>query len=292
MQEATVYRWDGNRLALSSPTEASIEGRLRVAESWLVSQGAVRSLLLHYRRFQQSANAWQGSPPMWDFLTAVTRRLPRSGDWFPRIEYVVGNDGLDVLQMRLRAAPQRESTARIVTHPVKDPRQYPQIMGPDLAMLLQIGRQANMYGADESVLLDERGRVLSTTFNSLAWWRGETLCFPPASERIYPSIARDQAITIAEASGVAVEYEWVTPADLVDHEVWLLGALHGIRAVTEWTHHGEALPVAPSRRARLWQRRLDQFALPLPTASAPGGSAAASGGATHSPDRTSPSPGF
>lgn len=266
MHEATVYRWDGNRLALSSPTALPITGTLRVADSWVITGGLVRGLLLHYRRFQKAANTYPDAPPMWDFLTSATRRLPRQGNWFPRIEYLRGVDGDDILQMRLREAPPRDQAARLVTHAVPDPRKHPQIMGPDLAMLLQIGRQAQMYGADESVLLDEDGRVLSATFNAIAWWEDETLCMPPASMSVYPSITREQTITIAEASGVEVRFHTATPHDLVGREVWLLGALHGIRAVTSWSHEGSELPLIPSRRARLWQRRMDQFALPLPTA--------------------------
>lgn len=267
MQETTVYRWDDGRLSLTSPALAPVEGRLLVADSWLVASGGVRSLLLHYRRFQRAANTWQDSPPMWEFLTAVTRRLPRTGSWFPRVEYVAGDGGEDILQMRLRQAPELHETARIVTYPQPDPRRYPQIMGPDLATLLQIGRQANMYGADESVLLDEDGAVVSTTFNALAWWEDETLCLPPMSDRVWPSITRDQVITIAEASGVEVAYGRVAPRELAHREIWLLGALHGIRAVTHWRHRGIDIPVASSGRSRIWQRRLQQFALPLPTAS-------------------------
>ncbi len=264
MHEATVYRWDGERLALSRPTTSSIDGRLRVAESWLVTNGIVRSLLLHYRRFQKSASSVPGSPPMWDFLTAVTRRLPRVGDWFPRIEYIQGYRGEHILQMRLRTAPALSSTARLVTHPIPDPRIAPSTLGPDLAMLLQLGRQANMYGADESVLLDEAGRVLSTTFNAIAWWENETLCLPPEHSHVFPSIAREQVILIAEASGVSVKYEWTTPEQLADKEVWLLGELHGIRSVTSWLHGQTEFVYPASQRARLWRRRLDQFALPLP----------------------------
>jgi len=48
-----------------------------------------------------------------------------------------------------------------------------------------------------------------------------------------------------------------TPNELTGNEVWLVGSLHGIRAVSEWV--GDGLPTGAPVRAPAWQQRLDQL---------------------------------
>lgn len=264
MTTETVLEWDGRRLHGVDPAHGGRRGRLLVADSWRVSSGTVRSLLLHYRRFQDSGKLLADPPPLWDYLTAVTRRLPRTGEWFPRIEMLASPSGDISLQLRLRPAPPVNDTARLMTLDRPDPRHHPRQMGPDLSALLQIRRQALMYEADDMVLLNPCRRVVSTTVNAIAWWEGETLCLPPDGPTIFPSVTRSLVLLIADATGVPVRYAQASPEDLAQHEVWILGALHGIRAVRSWQHGAEELPLASTQRHRLWNRRLQLMALPLP----------------------------
>lgn len=264
MAEDSIFRWTGTELTLLPADMLNSGGRLRVAESWLLSDGQTRSLLNHYRRFQRATSAWRESPPLWDFLTAVTESMPRRGHWVAQIEYLHGDDRSPILQLRTTAPAPHHHTVSLWTHPAPDPRTYPAFLGPDWAMMLQLRRQANMYGADDSVLLDTSGHVLGTTFDTIAWWRAETLCLPPYGPRVTGSVTREIVEDIAHASGVSIRYEEVSPEELTDHEVWTICDLYGIRSVSRWMHDGTDIAPAPSQRARLWQRRLAQFALPLP----------------------------
>lgn len=61
---------------------------LLVADSWLVRDGRVRGLERHRERFLRACGE-AGGPPLrrlLEFWRDMTEALPRSGEWFPRVE--------------------------------------------------------------------------------------------------------------------------------------------------------------------------------------------------------------
>ena len=65
------------------------DARLAAADSWLVDDGRVRALDLHFARFRSAiARVAPDHERYLDkFFEAVVAALPRTGRWFPRIEF-------------------------------------------------------------------------------------------------------------------------------------------------------------------------------------------------------------
>jgi branched-subunit amino acid aminotransferase/4-amino-4-deoxychorismate lyase len=111
-----------------------------------------------------------------------------------------------------------------------------------------------MHGADEAILLNSKGEIAEGALSSLVWWRGDVLYAPDDTIPWLPSVTRQLVLEVANQSGVEVRLEAAKPESLIGCEVWLLGALHGIRVVTEWIDLGGEL--GPSRRAEAFSKRL------------------------------------
>jgi len=234
----------------------SEDARLAAADSWLVDDGRVLALEKHFERFRLAVRQIAPSHEIYldDFFASVERALPRSGRWFPRIEFHEDSATEHHLHLRLREAPEALSTATLWTLDEVDPRISPQIKGPDLSLGQQLRRRANLHGADEAVLLNEAGMVLEGALSSLVWWRDGVLCAPGPDLPWLPSVTRDLVWSIAEQVGVKTSFETVKPKSLNGLEIWLLSSLHGIRVVVDW----DALPdgPAPAEHAETFNRRL------------------------------------
>ena len=107
------------------------------------------------------------------------------------------------------------------------------------------------------MLSDGQGHLIEGAYSSLLWWEGERLCAVPDDAPALPGITRRLVLEIAAGDGIDVRYALPTPSDLAGNEVWLVGSLHGIRAVSEWV--GDGLPTGAPVRAPAWQQRLDQL---------------------------------
>jgi branched-subunit amino acid aminotransferase/4-amino-4-deoxychorismate lyase len=238
---------------------------LRVADSFLVAEGKVRGLDLHRERFTSACTAL--GVRVGEFWDESVRQLPRTGRWFPRFEL---RDS-DELALQPRPAPTTGGRVRVSVHEGPDPRTKPWVKGPDLAALGELkARAASAYGADEVVLTDTDGVVLEAAYSGVLWWEGETLCVPPGDRPILPSVTVRLLRQLAAERRVEVAERARTPADLVDLEVWLVSALHGVRPVAAWLtgRPGSTLPAErdspPAERAYEWQRALLDLAQPLP----------------------------
>lgn len=269
MDEYThLLGWTGSALReVSAQAAGASQPRMLLCDSWLVTDGRVRELNSHLRRFARGVHHSEaGQINLLDFYTAVTQVLPREGLWFPRIELMqyAGDDYR--LQVRVRPAPPISHTAKLISYPEPDPRRLPQFKGPDLPLQHQLRRWAQMRGADEAVLVDSRGYLLEGAMSAIVWWDGEDLVAPDLFGRGVASVTKRLVVMVAEAAGLRVRFENARPDDLAGCEVWSLSALHGIRAVTHWqvTAGGGQLPVLLTQRHRIWQRRLDQAAQTLP----------------------------
>lgn len=261
---SAVYRWKQHELELLDYCDAT-GLTLEVADSWLVSDGTVLAIELHRSRFLSSVRARGFDPAVIEeFWDAAVAAIPRTGEWFPRVE-LLSRDGAVQFLFRARSAPERKRSIVLVSHDGDDPRTAPSIKGPDLASMLRLRTAAQQHGADDAVLLSPLGFVVEGAHTSLLWWRGETLCAPvPEFERI-DSVTAKSVITLATALGVDIYYEAVTPAELDGLEVWAVNALHGIRIVTAWIG-GPSMAEQPGRLMR-WRSLLDTLRRQLPSTS-------------------------
>lgn len=330
MSGAGVWEWDSEAgdagvFIRTDGVETSIapaaqSERLLVADSWLVTDGCVRALEAHRRRFARSCRVRAGeieaggaeaevfptgaesaeaavtaaptvadhaaSDHFWDALVAL---LPRTGDWFPRVELVDGGPSQteDALQLRLRVrpAPARGTTVVVWDPQVPDSRVHPQIKGPDLDQLGELRTEALARGAREVLLTDASGHVVEAANSSVFWWEEDALWTPASAVVPLDGVTASLVAEAAQRRGITVRSRPVTRAELEEHEVWLTNALHGIRAVSQWRTAeggsaddalaGSAPPdssatQAPIDRTRLqgWRDEWDAHARPLPDASA------------------------
>lgn len=235
-----------------------------VSDSFLVERGRVLAQGLHRSRFLASVAAVRPSAAdeaaaFWD---AVIVALPRTGDWFPRVDLVDG-PGSTRFRYLERPAPTRARSVVLATHVGTDPRTTPRIKGPDLSALRRVREAAAAGGAGEVVIRSPDGLVVEGGYSALAWWRGDSLCLPaPELERV-DSVTAKVVVTVATALGTDVLWEEAAPSDLDGLEVWCLNSLHGIRIVTAWTD-GPAVAELPGRLAA-WRTRLGRLSRPLAT---------------------------
>ena len=246
-----LYRWNGDASAWeeSEPAGTSVA----VADSWLLEDGRVTRLDLHRERFLASVAELgdaDAAERAWDSLSPL---MPLTGRWFPRIDLLSD----DRLTVALRPAPPREASVVAWLMPEPDPRLLPTRKGPELELLDQLRGRAREHGAGEAVLSGSDGRLLEGAYSSLLWWEGETLCAVPDDAPVLPGITRRLLLELAEEGGTEVRYERPAQGQLAGREVWLVGSLHGIRAVSEWTP--DDLAVGAAIRAPAWQQRLDQL---------------------------------
>ena len=258
---ATTSRWTGG--ALEARDDCDVHpARILVADSWLVSEGTVLALGLHRARFLGSI------PPhvaegldldaFWDAAIAL---IPRTGDWFPRVELRLQSDAPQLL-FRLRPAPERSRSIVLATFEGPDPRTEPRTKGPDLEAMVRLRTSVQEQGAGDAVLLAPEGWIADGSTTCLAWWRGDALAVPSAGIARIDSVTLRSVLALATATGVDVLHEEARPQDLDGCEVWALNALHGIRIVTSWID-GPATAEEPGRLEN-WRRRLDALRRPLP----------------------------
>lgn len=242
---------------------------LAVADSWLVEDDRVRSLQAHYERFiagvatlDAKSNPRNITHREIDaFFDAVIALIPTEGRWFPRVEFHAGL--AEPLFLKLRKAPDQLGQAILWTYPEIDPRSNPAVKGPDLSLGMQLRRNAQVHGADESALIDANGNIAEGALSSIVWWRGDTLCAPDLQSRWLPSVTRAEVFAIAAQLGLETREESAKPAELSGCEVWILGSMQGVRPVSGWIADDEVLAPESVRfdadslkRVEVFQRRL------------------------------------
>ena len=263
MSASSIFRWHDGELRLLDCCDTT-DSVIAAADSWLVIDGAALAIDLHRSRFFDAIDRTPAAHHELDldnFWKAAIATIPRNGEWFPRVELQL-HSGAPRLVFRLRPAPERGKSVRLVTHRGPDPRTTPLVKGPDLSALLRARAAAQSRGADEAVIASPDGYVVEGAYSSILWWRGETLCAPsPELERI-DSVTAASVVTLATALSIDLYYESVEPAELDGLEIWALSALNGIRIVTEWID-GPATAEKPGRLGA-WRARLDRLRKALP----------------------------
>ena len=236
------------------------DGRLLVADSWRVVDGRVRGVDRHRARFlraveNQRPNAVADAD---QFVTAVIDALPRTGDYFPRVELRGRGDDWQ-LWYRLRPTPETSADVVVATAP-HDVRTQPLVKGPDLDALQSLRIAVQPLGADEAVIVDEQGHIVEGAYSGLLWWRDGVLVRPDDSMPRIASVTVDLVLAAARAEAVPLAEERARPTDLAGCEVWVLSALHGLRVATNWV---DAPGLAPARRAAHGRAWLEAAATPL-----------------------------
>ncbi|MFJ3306551.1 aminotransferase class IV [Streptomyces sp. NPDC086549] len=254
----SLSTWDPGSGLTPAPTS---DGRLLVADSWLLRDGRMRGYARHRERFLRSCGDCDGPPlrRLIEFWQDVTAALPRSGEWFPRVELASESHELRLL---LRHAPPLGTEVRVWATGQIDPRTIPRRKGPDLAALARLRTRAVAHGADEAVLVAPTGLVLESATASLVWWEDDVLCLPPPQLPVLPGVTVGLVQERARQSGIRVAHRERTLAELDGREVWVVNALHGIRPVTAWT--GQSMTAGPAARAPEWRRWLEEMMEPLP----------------------------
>lgn len=244
--------------------DSSAEVQLKVADSWLVDDGKIRSLDSHFKRFGQWVIAQDASQQSYlaGYFAEVKRILPRVGRWFPRMEYHGEQQPNLRLYLRLRQAPSKMESVALWSYPDPDPRQQPTIKGPDLSLCQQLRRHANMSGADEAVITDAKGFVAEGALSALVWWRGDVLCSSDDKTNWLPSITREEVFGIATQMGFETKVENVRPVELAKLPIWALSSLNGIMPVRSWVGVADVFPEsvhldAFNRRLKLLGTQLD-----------------------------------
>ncbi len=241
----------------------SLGTQLAVADSFLLDEGRVRNLGLHFERFTRWVDRVtpDNVTALEEFFYMVVQALPLEGQWFPRLELHTDQPERHQLHLRLRPAPELLGSAVLWTYPEPDPRSNRSIKGPDLSLGLQLRRRANMLGADEAVLLTESGHISEGALSSIVWWRGDVLCGPNNETEWLESITRREVFSIAEQMGLQTRTEKVKPADLVETEVWMLSSLQAIRPVDSWIDLGG--PLAQATHVEAFTKRLRLLSSPI-----------------------------
>lgn len=275
MSAATTYRWQGGALEARDDCDVA-PATILAADSWLVTEGTALAIGLHRARFFDAVDELAerhgrshevdalDRDAFWDASIAI---IPRTDEWFPRVELRVQHDAAELL-LRMRPSPARRRSLTLATFRGRDPRTEPWIKGPDLEAMTRLRTEAQQHGADEAVLLSGAGFVAEGSTTCLAWWVGDALCVPSLELPRIDSVTLRSALALAAATGVDVLHDSVTPESLEGCEVWALNALHGIRIVTGWVD-GPATAELPGRLDS-WRARLDALRKPLPLASGSG----------------------
>jgi len=262
MSASTTYLWRDDVLEARDDCDV-IPASIEAADSWLVTEGTVLALDLHRTRFMTSiprGRYLQLDPGA--FWTASLAAIPRTGNWFPRVELRLQLLSPQLL-LRLREAPELRRSIVLTTHHGRDPRGSPRFKGPDLEAMTRLRTIAQKSGADEAVLLTPQGFVADGSTTSIAWWRGDALCVPSDDIDRIDGVTLRSVIALATALGIDILHESVRPEELDGLEVWALNSLHGIRIVTSWVD-GPATAEKPGR-VTSWQKRLDALRKPIPS---------------------------
>lgn len=202
-----------------------------------------------------------------ELLATAPARISAFGEGWPRLELRLDEaDGSPRLALRLRSLPELHETIELRTAGHLEVP-HPERKGPNIAHYAALNRD---LGA-EGLLTDARGHVLEGTTTSLVWWpreqeHAEQYGFVVESEARVPSVT--EGLIVAAGGGRLVgekphrrrigqpQPRSVTPAELAEHEVWAVNALHGIRVVT--SIDGVRLPPPHERRLKWFREALDR----------------------------------
>lgn len=179
-------------------------------ETVRIRDGVAPLWYLHLRRLASSCKAL-GVPLPGELPT------PSGGaDRVHRLE--VGPRGLDVSERPVGGTePVSLVRARVVHRP------YPH-KTTERGQFERALKQARAAGADDAVLLTERGHVAECAIWGVFWWEGDRLCAPALELGVLPGVARAR---LAELAGEISERR-ATPAEIEGRSLFLANSVRGV----------------------------------------------------------------
>lgn len=143
----------------------------------------------------------------------------------------------------IRPLKEPGSTNILDSLPITDARQHPKFKGPDLGWQNRQLAQLRARGADEGLLIEDNGRVVSAVRSSLLVISDGEVRVPATPRTTYSVTAAAVLARLAEL-GVQVhrEVEGLTLGQLRTSEVWTINSVAGIQRVTGWLEYGSVLP--------------------------------------------------
>lgn len=220
------------------------------------------------------------------FLADALHQIAGYGEGWPRLELWRDRPGATPrLALQLRQSPPLSETIelRAAGH-IKT--ETPETKGPNIARFAALNRE---LGA-EALLLDKRGHVLEGATTSLLWWprsqagsessasagststntnanAGTEICGAVVESRARVDSITERLLIMAggrrlvgtkpnRRRSAQPQPRRTTVEQLMQHEVWAVNALHGIRVVT--SINGVAQPAPDERRLRWFREALDR----------------------------------
>jgi branched-subunit amino acid aminotransferase/4-amino-4-deoxychorismate lyase len=215
-----------------------------VADSFRVAGGAARGVAEHGERFVAGVRTVAGAAEadtaaaFWgdalETLRAVVRADPAHPPLFPRVERRERGDYRLLLRPSPPVADPQRGAGVVLATADHDPRQRPRTKGPDLERLSALRTQAQAVGADEAVIVDDRGRLIEGAYSAILWTHGDHLSVVADDAPRIPSVTERLVRGAAERAGRAIAAERPALAELDGAAVWVLSALHGARAANRW----------------------------------------------------------
>ena len=132
------------------------------------------------------------------------------------------------------ASPKPTTPARLIVSTVRRNEGSPVSRLKTLAYLDNVlaRREARAAGADEALMLNNRGEIACAAAANLFWFEGETLVTPALDCGILAGVTRAAVIERARAMGWAVREIQASVADLIGAKgLFLTNSLIGVRAV-------------------------------------------------------------
>lgn len=259
---------------------------------------AVRGFQLHLERFAGSVFAALASvphserPDLARFLHDATTTIGEFGEGFPRLELwrTTGgsqnarfspcpnsNSGYQ-FQLSLRQLPELRNTIELRSvhenaHGLV--RVHPERKGPNIDAYTALNRELQA----EALLVNDAGNVIEGVTTAIVWWDDE-VGFVSAETRRVCSVAESLVRRIGAGQVDAghgtplpgaihtpisspIRTANISPAALVQHEVWAVNALHGIRQVTAIDGHPTPLAHTASTRLEGFRGAFDRTWEPL-----------------------------
>ncbi|MGO1538183.1 MAG: aminotransferase class IV [Leucobacter sp.] len=254
---------------MSAGTHTRERDELMVADSFRVRRNAaggtaeVRGWQLHRERFTSAVRevcemesfgtTHRVLLTLDDFLQKAAEQIADYGEGFPRLELRRTSAGDPKLSVALRPLPALGTTLELRSAPgIQLSR--PHLKGPNIVRLGELNRT---FGA-EALLLDPAGNALEGATSSLIWWSRDTTEGHVVSQRSGATTG-DRVPSVTESllrsSNDRITGARAAPAELAQHEVWAVNALHGIRRVT--SIDGTSLPAPDIHRLNTHAETLD-----------------------------------
>jgi branched-subunit amino acid aminotransferase/4-amino-4-deoxychorismate lyase len=240
--------------------EVETTHQILIADSLLVKDNTVRSLDKHITRLISNAalKAPELLPQIPDFIFDAIALIPKTGSFFPRFEISTNKE----FYLNLRPAPEITETVTLWTYPNPDPRTDLTVKGPELDLGSQIRNQAQENYADEAILLNKEGFISEGSLSSLVWWEDDVLVGPGNEIPWLESVTRTEVFEIAQKLNIETITRTAKPEELINHELWLLSSLQGIRTVTNWINLSDDFKT--SNKRELFMAELEAFVEQLP----------------------------